>query len=88
MKRNAVPLVAIIVAAALVGLTLRRGAKDPVCGMTVDRGKTPHRSEFDGATVYFCGAHCKKRFDAAPEQYVDGRAAAPLAHAGEHSHRH
>ena len=28
-----------LVAAALFGLTLRRGARDPVCGMTVDRGK-------------------------------------------------
>ena len=25
------------IAAVLVGLTLRRGARDPVCGMTVDR---------------------------------------------------
>src|ERR671934_944458 len=32
------------VAAALVALTLRRGARDPVCGMTVDRFKTTHRS--------------------------------------------
>jgi YHS domain-containing protein len=53
-----------VVAAALVSLTLRRGAKDPVCGMTVDRHKTPYRSERDGETVYFCGAHCKKTFDA------------------------
>jgi hypothetical protein len=30
------------VAAALVGLTVRRGARDPVCGMTVDRSKTPY----------------------------------------------
>jgi len=76
------------VAAALVGLTLRRGAKDPVCGMTVDRGETAHRSEYGGATVYFCGAHCKKRFDAEPERYVGQREAPPLAHAGDHAHRH
>lgn len=53
-----------IVAAALVSLTLRRGARDPVCGMTVDKHKTPHRSERDGKTYYFCSAHCKKSFDA------------------------
>jgi uncharacterized protein len=52
------------VAAALVALTLRRGARDPVCGMTVDRRRTPHRSVVAGRTVYFCGAGCKERFDA------------------------
>jgi YHS domain-containing protein/uncharacterized membrane protein YraQ (UPF0718 family) len=71
------------VAAVLVGLTLRRGARDPVCGMTVDRHKTPHRSEYGGQTVYFCSAHCKQRFDEDPERYVGPREAAPLAHAGE-----
>jgi uncharacterized membrane protein YraQ (UPF0718 family)/YHS domain-containing protein len=81
-------IVFLVVAAALVGLTLRRGAKDPVCGMTVDGGKTPHRSEYDGATVYFCSAHCKKRFDEDPERYVDGREDAPLAHAGGHAQHH
>jgi len=76
------------VAAALAALTLRRGARDPVCGMTVDRHKTPFRSEYAGKTVYFCSAGCKERFDAEPERYLDGREAAPLAHAGEHGHHH
>src|SRR5438552_12592024 len=73
-----------LVAATLFGLTLRRGAKDPVCGMTVDRDKTPHRSTVDGRTVYFCSAGCKQKFDADPDAYLDpaGRAAQPLAHAG------
>jgi len=53
-----------LVAAALVALTFRRGARDPMCGMTVDRG-TPHQSRLDERTVYFCGAGCKERFDAA-----------------------
>ena len=74
-----------LVAAALVALTLRGGAKDPVCGMTVDRG-TPHTSMYDGKTVYFCSAHCKKRFDEDPEQYVGPREAPVLVHAGEHGH--
>ena len=73
------------VAAALVALTLRRGAKDPVCGMTVARG-TPHTSTYEGNTVYFCSAHCKKRFDEDPERYVGPREAPTLAHAGEHGH--
>ena len=53
------------VAATLFALTLRRGARDPMCGMTVDRHKTPHRSIVDGRTVYFCGEGCKAKFDAA-----------------------
>ena len=55
---------------ALVGLTLRRGARDPVCGMTVDRS-TSFTSEWRGQTYYFCGAGCKGRFDADPELYLD-----------------
>jgi uncharacterized membrane protein YraQ (UPF0718 family)/YHS domain-containing protein len=73
------------VAAVLVGLTLRRGAKDPVCGMTVSRG-TPHTSALDGTTYYFCGAHCKHRFDADPGQYVGARDRPLLAHAGGRAH--
>jgi len=63
-------IVFLALAAVLVALTLRRGAKDPVCGMTVDRAKTPWKSRWQSATFYFCGQHCKHRFDAAPEQFV------------------
>jgi len=79
-------IVAFLVAGLLVGLTLRRGARDPVCGMTVDRTQTLHRSTAAGQTVYFCSAHCKARFDADPAGYVDpaGREAHPMAHAGKH----
>ena len=41
---------------------------DPVCGMTVAE-TSKHRSEHDGKTIYFCCDHCKKKFDAHPEQY-------------------
>jgi uncharacterized membrane protein YraQ (UPF0718 family)/YHS domain-containing protein len=58
------------VTAALVALTMRHGTKDPVCGMTVDKGKTPHRSEHAGKTYYFCGAGCKRKFDAEPARYT------------------
>ena len=70
-------IIFMVVAAALVGLTFRRGVKDPVCGMTVDRSTTPFRSEHDGRTSYFCSAHCKQQFDAERES----RRAAPHAHA-------
>ena len=57
-------------AAALWTLTVRRGARDPVCGMTVDRS-TKFRSDWQGRTYYFCGAGCKSRFDAEPEAFLD-----------------
>jgi len=57
-------------AAALWVLTVRRGARDPVCGMTVDRS-TKFRSDWQGRTYYFCGAGCKSRFDADPEAFLD-----------------
>jgi uncharacterized membrane protein YraQ (UPF0718 family)/YHS domain-containing protein len=72
------------IAAALIALTLRRGARDPVCGMTVDRFQTPYRSEFAGKTYYFCGEGCKRRFDEGPEQYLDP--ARPREHAHAHHH--
>jgi uncharacterized membrane protein YraQ (UPF0718 family)/YHS domain-containing protein len=51
------------VAAALFSLTIRRGARDPVCGMTVDR-TTPYQSQREGRTVFFCSASCQAKFDA------------------------
>jgi uncharacterized protein len=69
------------VAAVLVGLTMRRGARDPVCGMTVDRS-TEFTSEWNGTTYYFCGAGCKARFDADPEHHT-GSSRRP-----EHAHQH
>jgi uncharacterized protein len=75
-----------LIAAALLGLTLRRGARDPVCGMTVDR-HTALTSEFRGQTFYFCGPSCRDRFEADPERYVSpaAREGAPLEHAGHRS---
>jgi len=69
------------VALMLWGLTLRRGARDPVCAMTVDRS-TPFRSEWRGQTYYFCGAGCKRRFDADPESFLDP--SREPAHAHQH----
>jgi uncharacterized protein len=51
----------LVVFGALVALTLRSGAKDPVCGMTVDRTKAL-RAERDGKTYYFCGEGCRQTF--------------------------
>jgi uncharacterized protein len=49
---------ATLIFAALIWLTRRRGAKDPVCGMTVDR-ETALRLEGGSETVYFCSADCR-----------------------------
>ena len=59
-----------VVFVALIGLTLRRGVKDPVCGMTVDKQAGGPTSQFQGRTIYFCGAHCKHTFDADPARYT------------------
>jgi uncharacterized protein len=53
----------LVVFVALFGLTMRRGATDPVCGMKVDRSKAL-RLEHDGTTYYFCSEHCRQRFQA------------------------
>ena len=80
-------IVFLAVAAALLGLTLQRGAGDPVCGMTVDRRAGKPTSTYEGRTYYFCSEGCKAKFDAEPERYADG--IGPQAIALEHAgHRH
>jgi uncharacterized membrane protein YraQ (UPF0718 family)/YHS domain-containing protein len=51
--------------AALLMLTARRGAVDPVCGMMVDRSSA-ERLRLDGHTYYFCCDGCKRTFEADP----------------------
>lgn len=45
-------------------------AKDPVCGMTVDPTKTPHRHVHRGETHFFCSAGCRTKFAAHPGKYL------------------
>jgi len=40
-------------------------AIDPVCGMTVAVVGAKETLVVDGVTYYFCGAHCRKKFEAA-----------------------
>ncbi len=47
-------------------------AKDPVCGMDVERAKAAGESAYKGKTYYFCATPCKEAFDANPETYVAG----------------
>jgi uncharacterized protein len=73
-------VVATFVFVALIGLTVRRGATDPTCGMTVDKA-TALRLEHDGQTHFFCSEHCRATF--APR--ASGR---EQAHDGGHAHDH
>jgi len=43
---------------------------DPVCGMTVDPERTPHRHEHGGTTYFFCSEGCARRFAADPEPFL------------------
>jgi uncharacterized protein len=63
-------IVAAVVAGALIWLTVRRGSRDPVCGMAVDRLKATFASEYRDRRYVFCGPHCKQTFDAAPQRYT------------------
>jgi uncharacterized protein len=67
-----------VVFVALFAITARRGATDPVCGMTVDKA-TALTAERDGHTSYFCSEHCRHAFEA---QLDDGH---PLEHAHAHA---
>ena len=43
---------------------------DPICGMTVDVATARHTTEYEGQTVYFCAAGCRRRFEQDPERYA------------------
>ncbi len=64
----ALNLVFTLVAAALFALTVRRGARDPVCGMTVDPGHALSH-EHNGRRHFFCGPGCRAKFVAEPHRY-------------------
>jgi uncharacterized membrane protein YraQ (UPF0718 family)/YHS domain-containing protein len=58
-------LLGLIIFAALMWITIRRGTTDPVCGMKVDRTRAV-RKDFGGKTFYFCSQHCLHAFEADP----------------------
>jgi YHS domain-containing protein len=54
--------------------------KDVVCGMEIDPKESAGKSEYQGATYYFCSETCKRDFDADPQKYLPAEpAAAPAA---------
>jgi uncharacterized membrane protein YraQ (UPF0718 family)/YHS domain-containing protein len=59
-----------VVAVLLIGVTVRRGATDPVCGMRVDRYATEHRTRHAERDYFFCSSGCREAFEAHPEAYL------------------
>ncbi len=51
--------------------------KDPVCGMDVDQEGGGLKTAYKGQLYLFCGAKCKEKFDADPEEYA-GKAAGSM----------
>jgi xanthine dehydrogenase accessory factor len=45
-------------------------AIDPVCGMTIAVAGARETAVHEDHTYYFCGAHCRKRFEADPARYL------------------
>lgn len=45
-------------------------ARDPVCGMSVDKGQAVHHLNHGGVMHYFCSARCHDKFKADPEAYL------------------
>jgi len=44
---------------------------DPVCGMMVDPARATQRSEYQGRTIFFCCAGCKRKFDQDPGTFLE-----------------
>ena len=45
-------------------------AKDPVCGMTVDKASAKYITQHAGQKYYFCCAPCKTKFEKNPQQFL------------------
>ena len=57
-------------------------ARDPVCGMAVERAGARHTARHEGQTFYFCCARCRERFTAAPHEFLGDRPQAQPAPEG------
>jgi YHS domain-containing protein len=81
----ALNLVGLVIFASLMWLTVRRGATDPVCGMSVDKANAK-RLDYEGTTYFFCSDHCRASFEAEPERYVGPSEAPAETPATPHVH--
>lgn len=57
---------------ALSTLSGRPGARDPVCGMTLQEERVADRCEWRGQVLYFCSASCRAAFQAEPARFGTG----------------
>ena len=60
------------------------GAKDVVCGMTVDPHTAKHRHTHNGRPYYFCSARCREKFVANPAQLSGAANSGPPTCPGRH----
>jgi uncharacterized protein len=70
-------LLGLAIFVTMMGLTIRRGATDPVCGMRVDRSSAV-RLGGGQETLFFCSEHCRSRYEA--QQGSDSEPAAAGFH--------
>lgn len=45
-------------------------AKDPICGMMVEKATARYVVEHGGVSFYFCCGHCQERFQQSPQKYL------------------
>lgn len=53
-------------------------AKDPVCGMQVEKASAPATTVHNGERAWFCSEHCQARFAANPEHFGKERGTAAV----------
>ncbi len=66
----------------------QRYAKDPVCGMQVERANPGASTTYNAHAVYFCSDRCRDRFTKAPERYSGTAATEPMRHHEHHDGQH
>jgi xanthine dehydrogenase accessory factor len=49
---------------------IKNDAKDPVCGMTVNKSNVKYQTDYQGTAFYFCCAGCKQTFERSPQRYL------------------
>ncbi len=59
-------------------VTIDEPATDPVCGMKVDRATSKYPFEHGGTTYHFCGAGCRRKFEAEPAKFLAPKVAEPV----------
>ncbi len=53
-------------------MTAATTTTDPVCGMDIEPGASPHLSRHEGATHHFCSKGCRVKFEQDPGSFLDG----------------